>query len=121
MEKYKTDQDPEKDNLRTNHINSSHESCKDCIVDVIWFGPEANWEPCQTSKVEQFVEIGIKCSTLDVGQGSEYATDLYDKVVYYWKFRWSSRKTKNNHKITKEKKLVHPDIKNMKIAINILW
>ena len=55
MEKYKTDQDPEKDNLRADHINSSHESylnCKDCIADVIWFGPEANWEPCQTSKVE---------------------------------------------------------------------
>ena len=78
---------------------------------------EAYWEPCQTSKVEQFVEVGTKCSTLDVGQGSEYATDLYDKVVYYWKFHWSSRKTKNYHKITKEKKLVHTDIKTWKLQL----
>ena len=53
-------------------------------------GSEANWESCQTSKMELFVKliknekpftIFVKSFILDVWQGFEYASELPSKVT----------------------------------------
>ena len=63
-----------------------------------WVLPEANSEPNQTSKMDYFVKIVkgfypltilAKCSNIDVGQASEYASDCSPQLSDIW-YSWKS-------------------------------